>query len=176
MTRIVADSSALIFLAKCTLLEIVCEIFEIIAPSSVTAEVASKDLIRKYPDAALISDLIQKRSIQVQESGTERFHLPVSMHEGEKDALFLAASLKGSLFATDDGKAIQAARFLKIPFIVTPKVVLELFRLKKISFQKARESIEKLAKIGRYSPEIIADTLVSLTEDKHAESNNHKDP
>jgi hypothetical protein len=45
---------------------------------------------------------------------------------------------------------------LYVSFIVTPKIVCELFRLQKISFKKARESIEKLGKIGRYSPEIIA--------------------
>jgi hypothetical protein len=56
----VADSSALILLAKCGLLEIVCDLFEVIVPPVVTAEVASRDLVRKYPDASLISDLISK--------------------------------------------------------------------------------------------------------------------
>ncbi|HDL07168.1 MAG TPA: hypothetical protein ENG35_00310 [Desulfobacteraceae bacterium] len=54
------------------------------------------------------------------------------------------------------------------PFIVTPKIVVELFRLQKISFKKAHKSFEKLRKIGRYSPEIIADALVSLMEEKVA--------
>jgi predicted RNA-binding protein (virulence factor B family) len=51
-----------------------------------------------------------------------------------------------------------------VPFIVTPKIVVELFRLQKISFKKARGSLEKLSKIGRYSPEIIAEALISLKE------------
>jgi predicted DNA-binding protein len=80
--------------------------------------------------------------------------------------LLLAIKLGKSLFATDDGKAIKAARFFKVPFIVSSKIVVELFRLQKISFKKARESLEKLGKIGRYSPEIIADALVSLMEEK----------
>jgi hypothetical protein len=54
-------------------------------------------------------------------------------------------------------------------------IVVELFRLQKISFKKARESLEMLSKIGRYSPEIIADALISLMEEKDGKADNHKD-
>jgi hypothetical protein len=87
----------------------------------------------------------------------------------------LAIKLGRSMFATDDGKAIKASKFFKVPFIITPKIVVELFRLQKISFKKARKSLEKLGKIGRYSPEIIADALVTLMEEKNGKTNNHKD-
>jgi len=40
--------------------------------------------------------------------------------------------------------------------------------------RKGRDSLEKLGKIGRYSPEIIADALVSLMEEKNGKTNNHK--
>ena len=50
------------------------------------------------------------------------------------------------------------------------KMVVELFRLQKISFEKARKSLEKLGKIGRYSPEIIAEALVSLMEEKNGKA------
>ncbi len=174
MALMVADSSALILLAKCSLLEIVCKLFEVVAPKTVTIEVASEDLIRKYPDAALISDLVTKGVIKVKRPGSAGFTMPISLHQGEKDALLLAIKLKRALLATDDGKAIKAARFLKVPFIITPKIVVELFRLQKISFKKARDSLEKLGKIGRYSPEIIADALVSLMEEKDGKADNHK--
>ncbi|NVM22529.1 MAG: hypothetical protein HWN68_12210 [Desulfobacterales bacterium] len=175
MARMVADSSALILLAKCSLLEIVCDLFEVVVPIAVIAEAASEDLVRNYPDAALISDLTSKGAIRVQSPGSAGFPLPISLHQGEEDALLLAIKLGRSLFAADDGKAIKAARFLKVPFIITPKIVVELFRLDKISFKKARDSLEKLGKIGRYSPEIIADALVSLMEEKDGKADNHKD-
>ncbi len=89
--------------------------------------------------------------------------------------MFLAIELGRSLLATDDGKAIRAARFLGVPFIVTPKIVVDLFRLQKISLEKARASLEKLAKIGRYSPEIIAEALIMLMEKKDGKTDNHKD-
>ena len=175
MVQIVADSSALILLAKCSLLEIVCGLVKVIISKSVVDEVASEELVRKYPDAALISELISKGAIIVRRPGDRRFDLPIKLHQGEKDALLLAIKLKPSLFATDDGKAIKAARFLKIPFIITPKMVVELYRLHEISFKKARESLEMLRKIGRYSPEIIADALISLMEEKNGKADNHKD-
>lgn len=168
MMRIVADSSALILLAKCGLLQDVCKLFQIIVPPGVIAEVASEQLVKNYPDAALIANLTSKGSIQVQSPSSEQTPLPVSLHRGETEALFLAMSLTGPIiFATDDGKAIKAARFTKVPFIITPKIVVELFRLRKITFKKARGSLEKLARIGRYSPEIIAEALLSLKEENN---------
>jgi predicted nucleic acid-binding protein len=176
MVRMVADSSSLILLAKCSLLEIVCDLFDVIVPKSVNIEVASEDLAKNYSDAALIADLTSKGAIKVQNPGSSsRLTLPISLHKGEEDALLLAIKLGKSLFVTDDGKAIKAARFFKVPFIITPKIVVELFTLQKISFKKARESLEKLGKIGRYSPEIIADALVSLMEEKNGKTNNNKD-
>jgi predicted nucleic acid-binding protein len=171
----VADNSALILLAKCNLLEIACGLFDVIVPKAVIIEVASENLIKSYPDAALISGLISKGVVKVQSSGTGRLPSPVSFHKGEEEALSLAIILDRSLFATDDGKAIKAARFFNVPFIVTPKIVVELFRLKEISFKRARESLEKLGKIGRYSPEIIADALISLMEKEDGKADNHKD-
>jgi len=174
MSRMVADSSALILLAKCTLLEIVCDLVEVIVPPAVIDEVASKNLVNDYPDAALISDLVSKGAITVQNPYKDRLPMPLSLHRGEEDALLLAIKLGKALLITDDGKAIKAARYLEVPFIITPKIVVQLFKLQRISFRKGRESIEKLGKIGRYSPEIIAEALVSLMEAKDGKTNNHK--
>ena len=137
MTQIVADSSALILLAKCGFLGTLCDLYEVIAPSSVISEVASEELIKNYPDAALIANLISKGHIIVRDPEKAEFQLPLSLHQGENDALSLAIETQNSLFATDDGKAIKAAKFLQIPFINTPKIVIELFRLGKISFEDA---------------------------------------
>ena len=175
MIQIVADSSALILLAKCGFLRALCDFYEVIAPSAVISEVASEDMIKNYPDAALIANLISNGQIKVRDPEKAEFQLPLSLHQGENDALSLAIEIQNSLFATDDGKAIKAAKFLQIPFIITPKIVIELFRLGRISFEDARGSIEKLSIIGRYSPDIIANVLVLLTEEKNGKAHNHKD-
>ena len=131
MAQMVIDSSALILLAKCNLLEIVCDLFEVIAPETVTVEVASEKLIRNYPDAALISDLISKEAINVKSPGSAGFTMPISLHQGEQDALLLSIKLKRALLATDDGKAIRAARFLKIPLSSPLKLSLSCLDCKK---------------------------------------------
>ena len=50
MARLVADSSSIILLAKCGLLEIVCDLFDVLIPEAVRLEVASPDLAKTYPD------------------------------------------------------------------------------------------------------------------------------
>jgi predicted nucleic acid-binding protein len=174
MFQIVADSSSLILLAKCSLITDFCDRFEVIVPSSVIAEVASDELIRRYPDASLISELVSKGAIRVRRPEHGEFALPLTLHRGEQDALRIASNLADCLLATDDGKAIKAARFLKIPFVITPKIVIELYKSERITFQKARDAMEKLSKIGRYSPEIIADALLKLVEENNAKTNNRQ--
>ena len=90
----------------------------------------------------------------------------MTLGQGETDALFLDRELKNSIFATDDGKAIKASKFFMISFIVAPRIVGELFRLEKISYQFAKQAIEKLGVIGRYPPDIIANALLTLNEEK----------
>jgi hypothetical protein len=66
----------------------------------------------------------------------------------------------------NNGKAIKVLRFLNIPFIITPKVVFELYKRQNISHKKAHDSLIRLSTIGRYSPEIISDALFALSEKK----------
>lgn len=174
MKRIVADSSTLILLSKCSLLKLFCTSFEVIAPSSVINETASENLARNYPDAALIKDLVSEGVLKIEQTETE-IQLPITLHHGEKDAITLAFKSQDTMLATDDGKAIKAARFLDIPFIISPKIVVDLFRLQKIPLEKARHAVEKLGTIGRHSPEIIADAILSLMEAKGGKTNDYKD-
>ena len=138
MSKIVADSSALILLAKCSFIKKLCDFYEVIAPSSVIAEVASVEMIKNFPDASLIANLISKGALIVRDPEKADLHLPLSLHQGENDALLLAIESHNTLLTTDDRKAIKAARFLQIPFIITPKIVIELFRLGQISLEDAR--------------------------------------
>ena len=175
MKRIVADSSSLILLSKCHFWEIVCTQFEVVIPLSVSDETASDYLANIYPDASHIKNLISKGIIKAENPDPAEFDFPISLHEGEKDALLLALGSADTMLATDDGKAIKAAKFAKVPFIITPKLVVALFRIDKIAFKKARQSIEKLGTIGRYSPEIIAEAILSLLEVQNGKTHYNKD-
>lgn len=174
MPTLVADSSSLILLAKCTLLEILADLFSILVPQGVMDEAITPELLMKYPDAKIIYQLVSLRKIEIAQVEPISLNLEIAMHKGELDALILAKKSTGSILATDDGKAIKACRFLNIPFIITPKIVLELFRLDKITYEKAKEALEKLRIIGRYSPDIIAEAFLKLMEENHAKANNNK--
>lgn len=165
MVKIVADSSALILLAKCNLLKVLCGSYIVFSPSSVIEETASKELLERYPDALVVADLVSSENIKVQDPQNVDFLFPISLHRGEKDVLLLAREIKKSLVATDDGKAIKTAKFLNLPFIITPRIVIDLFQMKKISREHARKAIEKLDIVGRYSPDIIARALLILAEE-----------
>ena len=165
MAKIVADSSALILLAKCGLLDVLCRAHQVLVPSSVVAEVASEELVEKYPDAALIADLIASEQMAIQEPEEFGVQLRVALDQGETDAILLARELQEVVLATDDRKAIRTARFLNIPFIITPRIVIDLFKANQVPVEDARKAIEKLKVFGRYSRDIIADALLSLTED-----------
>lgn len=162
--KIVADSSSLILLAKCSLLGEVSSRFDVHGPPAVLEETATGNLAKKYPDAFLIASMIDRSQVNVTRPTESRLSLPFPIHRGEKEALLLSLQYDKTLLATDDGKAIKAARFLNIPFIISPKLVVELARRGWIPFDRARASLEKLGKIGRYSPEILAEALLSLRE------------
>lgn len=60
----------------------------------------------------------------------------------------LAREIAGAVLSTDDGKAIKVCRYLNIPFIISPKVVTELYRLDQVDLGRARKAIKKLGLIG----------------------------
>ncbi|NOZ68691.1 MAG: hypothetical protein GXP46_05495 [Deferribacteres bacterium] len=162
MKIIIADSCSLILLSKCTLLADLAGNFTVIIPQAVLNEVVNKKAIEKFPDAKVILSLVSAKKIKAVTVKVEEKSFPVSIDRGEMEALVLMKKTKGAILATDDGKAIKACRYFNLPFIISPRVVLELYRLDFIDFEKAKTSIEKMKIIGRYSADIIADVLLEL--------------
>ena len=162
MKVIVADSCSLILLTKCNLPETFAEFFSVLAPDAVFNEVVNKNTIEKFPDAKIISSLVAEKKIKVVKAKISAKRLPISMGRGEMEALLLAKQTANAMLLTDDGKAIKACRYLNLPFIISPKVAVELYRLNMIDFSKTKSSIEKMKIIGRYSPDIIAEAILEL--------------
>ncbi len=175
MTKIlVMDASSLILLGKCGLMETLSKEFRVVIPRKVLDEVANEEILKQYPDANVIAELVHQQKIEVILIGKRGLKYPFTLDEGETEAILLAWQMKNAILVTDDGKAIKACRYLKIPFIISPKLVTELYRLGKIGMPEARRSIEKLGIVGRYSPEIISEALIRLKEVEDVETNNHK--
>ena len=166
------DSCSLILLSKCGLLCILAESFQIIIPKAVFNEVVNKDTLKKYSNAEVILNLVSEKGIKVAKIDMRVNKLSMSLGKGELEALLLSKQTANSILLTDDGKAIKACRHMKLPFLISPKIVVELYRLGKINFTKTKGSIEKLRIIGRYSPDIIAEAILKLEEIKYAKTNN----
>lgn len=172
MNIIVADSSSLIILTKCSLMETLSGLFTILIPEAVFNEVVNKDTMQRFPDAKIITGLVSEGKIKVVNVRMSRQRLPISMDKGETEALILAKQTADSILATDDGKAIKACRYLGLSFIVSPKIAVELYRFNAIDLAKAKSSIEKMKLIGRYSPEIIAEAILELEVIKDVKTHN----
>ncbi len=162
MKIIIADSCSLILLSKCSLLAHLAGNFIVIIPEAVLNEVVNNEAVEKFPDAKIILSLVSAKKIKAVKVKAEEKSFPVSIDRGEMEALVLVKKTKGAILATDDGKAIKACRYFNLPFIISPRIVMELYRLDLIDFKKAKLSIEKMKIIGRYSPDIIADVLLEL--------------
>lgn len=169
---IVADTSSLILLGKCGLIEVLSKNFKVIIPKRVFNEVVNEETLKQYPDANVIAELVNNKKIEVISIEKLKFKFPITLDEGEIEAIILTRQMGNAILVTDDGKAIKTCRYLKIPFIISPKVVIELYRLGKIDFIDAKTSIDKLRMIGRYSPDIIAEALLRLEEVRDVKTNN----
>ena len=61
-----------------------------------------------------------------------------------------------------------------LPFITSPRVVVDLYRDGVIRLSRARTALETLAVAGRYARDVIAAALVALQEEQgNDQTNNH---
>ena len=162
MKLIVSDASSLILLSKASVLEKACSRHDIVIPPSVEQEACSPYLIKKHADASVIHELIERGDIKIEELKEKRGEIPVRLGTGETDAIFLFQQLDADLLLTDDGKAVKACRILRIPFVISPSIVLDLHESSCLTTEEAVHSIEQLRISGRYSPDIIAEILLKI--------------
>ena len=166
MNIIVADSCALILLAKSGLLKALTEFRRVIVPVVVFEEVVNQDTIEKFPDAKSISVMASQGKIEMVSKELPDRKPPITLGKGEWAAIRLAQEMgEGAVLATDDGKAIRTCRFLNLPFIISPKIATELYGCGRIEGPLAKAAIEKMRIEGRYAPDIIAEALLGLQGD-----------
>ena len=176
MNIIVADSCALILLAKSGLLKALTEFRRVIVPAAVFEEVVNQDMIEKFPDAKSISVMASQGNIEIVSKELPDRKPPITLGKGEWAAIRLAQEMgEGAVLATDDGKAIKTCRFLNLPFIISPKIATELYRRGRIEWPLAKAAIEKMRIEGRYAPDIIAEALLRLKEIGNVETGNRED-
>ena len=168
----IMDSSTLILLAKCGLLDIFIDNLksQLIIPKAVEAECTSK---KDTFDAKLITQRIKEGKIQVQTINNLKIYKKLmrdfNIAKGEVEALTLCLE-KIQLLLTDDKKAINACKILRLPFATAPDVLIRAYEKGLIKKVYAMSIFDKLMRYGRYSKDIIQDVKDRLMEGKNAKS------
>jgi predicted nucleic acid-binding protein len=153
---IVLDASTAILLAKAELLDAFIEEVEqaVVVPRDVKDECGGRDSL----DARLIARAIKEGRIDVETADrrtTERLMGDFGLGRGEAAAITLAAP-KGALVATDDRRAIQACKVLKLTFTTAISVLTRMREKGLLSREEALEKLNRLARDGRYKNEVVA--------------------
>ena len=169
MNNLVADSCSFILLYKSGLIKALSESCHVIIPKAVFKEVINQETLQKYPDAKELEVMISQGYMEVISDESQDRKSPVTLGRGEWAAIRLVQCMgEKAILVTDDGKAIKTCRYLNLPFIISPKVATELYRLRRIDWTFAKTAIEKMRIEGRYSPDIIAEALLRLEEIRNA--------
>ena len=155
----IIDSSTLILLAKSGLLDIFIDNLksQLIIPKAVEYESTSK---KDSYDAKLIIQRINDKKIQVQTASNvkvcKKLMRDFNISKGEAEALTLCLD-KHQLLLTDDKKAINACKILRLAFATAPDILIRAVEKGLIEKEQAMLIFEKLMRYGRYSEDIIHD-------------------
>jgi predicted nucleic acid-binding protein len=153
---IVFDTVALIHLAKLTILEKVCTIDAALIPELVRKEVL-EGKNKGYPDVPITFDLIEKKKIIVKKAEPLKVKklMQFNIQGGEAEAIALYQQEKAGWLVTDDDNVRKKAAILDIHVIGTPALIIQMYKKKLITKEKAIQSIRELQKIGWFSQAVI---------------------
>ena len=146
----IIDACSLIYLTKISVKEDILKLGEINIAQSVKSELLVN--AGAFLDAQIIQQNIQARKIHVI-STTIPYPTKV-VDWGEQESLNLCKQTKETLIC-DDKRAINVAQAQSIRIQTSEMILLELFRLEMISYDKFEESFKKLARIKSLSAEIV---------------------
>jgi len=158
---LVADASSLILLCKAGVLAPLVQIRSVLVPRAVYDEVCGGTQLQRFEDARRISELFDSGILTTVEVN-HMVRLPLSLDVGESEAVSLYYQEHANAMLTDDGRAIRVCRLLGIPFLPSPKVVVELHRLGVVSLDDGRVALERLSLHGRYGADIIGAAMATL--------------
>ncbi|MFH1587713.1 MAG: hypothetical protein ABIA76_00045 [Candidatus Diapherotrites archaeon] len=149
----------LILLAKITVLEKASEQFKnIIIPEKVFEEVVIKGKEKKYEDSLIIEKIIKEGKIKVvkvkKKKLIERIN-DFNVQGGEAEAIALYWETKAEFLLCDDNNVRKKEAILELNLLGTPSIILELYKKKKITKEKALNSIEQLKKDSWFNQSII---------------------
>ena len=155
---IVLDASTAILLAKAELLDQFVEAAKqrVVMPKEVEQECYGRP---GSLDAALIARAVTEKRIAVEAARQrvlcEKLRRDFTLGRGEAAAIALALGATGALVATDDRRAINACKVLKISFTTALGVLVGMREQRLLSTEEAKLKLATLAHYGRYKEQTI---------------------
>lgn len=153
---IIADSTALILLAKVSVLEAFIKRNDVITSNVVYEEVVKgKETGRS--DSILVERLVDGRNLKVKSPNNSiksNIQKLFNLKGGELEIVSLAYKTKNTILS-DDKKCLNTAKALGINFITSLDVIVTLFKKKAINKEKALKCIEELEEYGWYAKDLI---------------------
>lgn len=153
---IIADATALILLAKASVLETFLDRNDVVTSEVVYEEVA-KGKEKGRADSMLVERLVKEHKLSLKnpvKSVKDKISKFFNIHKGELDVVSLAYKTNHTVL-TDDKKCFNAAKALRIGFITSLDVVIALFKREAITKEKALECLNNLDEYGWYSKDLI---------------------
>jgi predicted nucleic acid-binding protein len=158
----VLDASTAIQLAKAELLD---DFLQDIGPGVIMPREVQECRGRDSLDARLIARALDEKRIlvtAVRRDAVRKLATDFGLGRGEAAAIALAAARETALVATDDKRAINACKVLKIPFATAISVLSRMFEKGLLNRQEALEKLDSLARHGRFKKEIVAAARAEL--------------
>ena len=121
-------------------------------------------------DAKIIKKRIEEKTINRKRISNRNICSKImeDFNVGKGEAETIALCLENKLdIITDDKKAINACRVLKIKFTTIPNILMGMFRKNIITKSQAETYAVKLERIGRYKKEIIEKIKEDIKNDKN---------
>lgn len=158
---VVSDSSSLILVTKAGLLETLCSEFFVEIPGKVFQEtvVVGKEL--QKIDAFEIEQVIENKKIKVKkikaisDKKVIKLFTEFNLDLGEMEAIVLYLQTKANLLLVDDKQAINTAKLLEINWATIPGIIVDFYKRKKISKERALEALKTAQIEGRYKIDFI---------------------
>lgn len=153
---VIMDSSSLILLAKMEALDKMLKSIRetVMIGEQVYKEVTAKDTF----DAKLITSRVKEGIIEIRKMRKMQLFKDVMKDfgcgAGEAESITLSIE-SGEGIATDDKKAINACKLLKVRWATTADLLVEMYDKKKITKEEALAYADRLEKYGWYGRMLI---------------------
>ena len=166
--ELVIDACSIILLAKATVLEKVAEWKEVIISQAVYEEVI-EGKNKKFIDALLLEKLIGENKINIQTGLKAEVKKKLvddfCLGEGEAESIAIALNKKDNRIITDNKQGRKASKIYGLNLIGSIEVIVSLFKLKRITKEKALGALAVLKEVGWFQEHLIEEALMEVKDE-----------